>query len=124
MIQSTKTSLEEEAAKMIQKYENIIRTNNKCIINISFHHGNVFKKFKDKEKFITLVSQLGIHKTTIIFKINIYKLCEKFLKSSIGLGFFKKPLQRHYGNLQRKCTAVFITICYRLSTCLASEEMS
>ena len=33
-----------------------------------------------------------IDKTTIIFKINIYKLCERFpklLNSSIGLGFFK-----------------------------------
>ena len=82
----------EEAAKVIQEYENIIRTNKKGIIQIAFHQGKVFKKFKDKEKFITLVSRLGIHKTTIMFKINIFKLCEKFpklLKSSIGLGFFR-----------------------------------
>ena len=82
----------EEAAKVIQKYENIIRTKKKGIISIAYHQGKVFKKFKDKEKFITLVSQLGIHKTTIIFKIDIFKLCEKYpklLKSSIGLGFLK-----------------------------------
>ena len=33
----------------------------------------------------------------IISKINFLKLCEKYpklLNSSIGLGFFKKPLQR------------------------------
>ena len=51
-----------------------------------------FFKFKDKEKFITLVKRLGIHKNTIIFKINVLKLCERYpklLKSSIGLGFFK-----------------------------------
>ena len=56
------------------------------------HQGKVFKKFKDKQKFITLVSRLGIYKNTIIFKINVFKLCErhpKLLKSSIGLGFFK-----------------------------------
>ena len=81
----------EEAAKVIQEYENIIRTNKKGIIQIAFHQGKVFKKFKDKEKFITLVSKLDIHKTTIIFKINVHKLCERYpklLKSSIGLGFF------------------------------------
>ena len=77
---------------MIQKYENIIRTKKKGIISIAYHQGNVFKKFKDKEKFITLVSRLGIHKNTIIFKINVFKLCErhlKLLKSSVGLGVFK-----------------------------------
>ena len=82
----------EEAAKVIQMYENIIKTKKKGIISIAYHQGKVFKKFKDKEKFITLVSWLGIHKTTIIFKINIFKLCEKYpklLKSSIGLGFLK-----------------------------------
>ena len=34
---------------------------------------NQFKRFKEKEKFIKLDSQLGIHKNTIIFKINIFK---------------------------------------------------
>ena len=82
----------EEAAEVIQDYEDIIRTKKKGIINIAYHQGKVFKKFKDKEKFITLVNKLKIHKTTIIFKINTFKLCErhsKLLKSSIGLHFFK-----------------------------------
>ena len=82
----------EEAAMVIQKYERIIKTKKKEMISITYHQGKVFKKFKDKEKFITLVSQLGIHKNTIIFKINVFKLCERYpklLKSSIGLGFFK-----------------------------------
>ena len=82
----------EEAAKVIQNYENFIRTKKKGIIQITFHQGKIFKTFKDKEKFITLIRWLGIHKTTIIFKINVYKLCErhpKLLKSSIYLGFLK-----------------------------------
>ena len=92
----------EEAAKVIQKYENIIRTKKKGIINIAFHQGKVFKKFKDKEKVITLVNKLGIHKTTIIFKINIYKLCKKhpkLLKSSIVLGFLKS----YYKDIKEIC---------------------
>ena len=82
----------EKAAKIIKRYEDIIKTKNKGIINVAYHQGQVFKRFKEKEKFAKLVSELGIHKTTIIFKINIFKLCEKYLKllkSSIGLGFFK-----------------------------------
>ena len=81
----------EEAAKMIKRYEDIIKTKNKGIINVAYHQGQVFKRFKEKEKFAKLVSELGIHKTTIIFKINVFKLCKKYpklLKSSIGLGLF------------------------------------
>ena len=52
----------EDAADLIKQYEDNTRTKKKGIINIVFHQGKVFKKFKDKEKFITLVSQLGIHK--------------------------------------------------------------
>ena len=82
----------ERAAKIIKRYEDIIKTKNKGIINVAYHQGQVFKRFKEKEKFAKLVSELGIHKTTIIFKINVFKLCKKYpklLKSSIGLGFFK-----------------------------------
>ena len=82
----------EEAAKVIQKYEYIIKTKKREIMGIAYHQGKVFKKFKDKEKFVKLVSWLGIHKYTVIFKINVFKLCERYPKllgSSIGLGFFK-----------------------------------
>ena len=70
----------------------IIKTDKKGIVRVTFYQGKLFKKFKDKEKFSTLVKQWKIHETTIVFKINIYKLCERFpklLNSSIGLGFFK-----------------------------------
>ena len=72
----------EKAAEIIKRYEDIIKTKKKGII----------RNYKEKEKFAKLVSELGIHKTTIIFKINVFKLCKKYpklLKSSIGLGFFK-----------------------------------
>ena len=66
------------------------------IINVAFHPGQVFKRFQENEKFAELVSELGIHKTTIIFRINVFKLCKKhpkLLKSSLGLGFFKNYLK-------------------------------
>ena len=82
----------EEAAEVIKQYEYIVKTKKKGIINIAYYKGRVFKRFKEKEKFIKLVSQLGIHKNTIIFKIDTFKLCERYpklLRYSIGLGFFK-----------------------------------
>ena len=82
----------ERAAEIIKWYEDIIKTKNKGIINVEYYQVQVFKRFKEKEKFTKLVDKLGIHKNTIIFRINIFKLCKKhlkLLKSSIGLGFLR-----------------------------------
>ena len=82
----------EEAAKVIKQYEDIIKTKKEGIISIGYYQGKIFKRFKENEKFVKLVSQLGIHKNTVIFKINVFKLCERYpklLRSSIGLRFFK-----------------------------------
>ena len=82
----------EEAVKVIKRYEDIIKMKEKGIISVAYYQGKVFKRFKEKEKFVKLVSELGIHKNTIIFKINVFKLCKKYpklLRSSKGLRFFK-----------------------------------
>ena len=89
--EAEETQDSEEAAEIIKQYEDI-KTKKKGIINVAYRQGQVFKRFKEKEKFAILGRELGIHRTTIIFKINVFKLCEKYcklLKSSIGLGFFK-----------------------------------
>ena len=52
----------EKAAEIIKRYEDIIKTKNKGIINVAYHQGQVFKRFKEKEKFAKLVSELRIHK--------------------------------------------------------------
>ena len=82
----------EKAAEIIRQYEDIIKTNKKGTLNVAFHQGQIFKRFKEKEKFAKLISESGIHKVTLIFKINAFKQCKiyrKLLKSSIGLRFFK-----------------------------------
>ena len=81
----------EKAAEVIKWYKDIVKMKKKGIISVAYYQGKVFKRFKEKEKFVKLVSELGILKNTIIFKINVFKLCEKcpkLLRSSIGLGFF------------------------------------
>ena len=89
--EAEETQVPEEAAKIIKRYEDIIKTKNKGIMNVAYHQGQVFKRFKEKEKFTKLVSELGIHKTTNIFKINVFKLCNKYpklLKVSYRVGAF------------------------------------
>ena len=41
----------EKAVTIIEQYENIIKTKRKGIINVAYHQGQVFKRFKEKEKF-------------------------------------------------------------------------
>ena len=48
----------EKAAEKIKGYEDIIKTKRKEIINVAYHQGQVFKRFKEKEKFAKLVSEL------------------------------------------------------------------
>ena len=96
----------EKAAEIIKQYEDIIKTKKKGVINVAFHQGQVFKRFKEKEKFVRLVSELGIHK---IFKNNVFKLCEKYpklLRYPKGLEFFKNII-RTLKQFARKTKKIF-----------------
>ena len=86
---------------VIKQYEDV-RTKKKNIISIPYHQGKIFKRFKDKEKFIKLVNEFKVHKSTIIFKINIFKLIDKhpkLMKSSMTLGFLKN----YYKDIKQIC---------------------
>ena len=84
----------EEAVKVIKQYEGIIKTKKKGIISIAYYQGKIFKRFKEKEKFIKLISQLGIHKNSIIFEINVFTLCERYPKLlRFSIIFFQKLSQ-------------------------------
>ena len=56
--------IQECESEVIKQYKYIIKMKKKGIISITYYQGNVFERFKEKEKFIKLVSQLGIHKNT------------------------------------------------------------
>ena len=86
----------EDATPIIKQYEDIICTKKKNIIPIVYRQGKVFKRFKDKEKFIKLVNEFKVHKSTIIFKMNIVKLIDKhpYIDEVIhDIRLFKKLLQ-------------------------------
>ena len=72
--------LAEKVANIIKQYEEILRTKRKGIISVAYYQGKLFKRFKEKEKFSQMVSKCKIHKSTIIFKINVFKLNQKHPK--------------------------------------------
>ena len=94
--QTDKVEKLKNAVDIIKKYEEILRTKRKGIIAVAFHQGKVFKRFKEKKKFIKMVGKLKIHKSTIIFKINLFKLIERHpkpMKLSVTLTFLKNYLK-------------------------------
>ena len=81
-----------EAMEIIKECESIIRTNKKKIIGFAYEQGKIFKKFKEDTNFKNLVEEFGISKSTIIFKLNMVKLVDKYkqmLTSSVTLNFLK-----------------------------------
>ena len=97
----------EKAVIIIEQYENIIKTKRKGIINVAYHQGQVFKRFKEKEKFAKLVSELRIHKTTIICKINVFKLRKKYPTLSTFLKNFLKVIIRTLKQFVKKMKKIF-----------------
>ena len=77
----------EEAVDIIKKEkknkknnEDIIKTNKKKKTFFAYQQGKVFRKFKENNKFKSLVEQFKITKGTVVFKINIVKLVDKYPK--------------------------------------------
>ena len=63
---------------------------------VAFYQGKIFKRFKENEKFHAMVGRLKIHKSTFLFKINIFRLIVKYpklMKSSVTLTFLKNYLK-------------------------------
>ena len=87
----------EEGVDYIKEYKDIIKTNKKSIIFFAYQQDEVFRKFKENRKFKSLVEQFKITKGTIIFRMNIVKLVDKYPKtmtSSVTLNFLKKVITR------------------------------
>ena len=88
------TANEEDAAKVIQKFEEIIRNQKSDIVWLTYHQGKIFQKFRSKKRFINhMVLKFKVSKSTIVFKITISSLIDGYPKiknSSLSLHYFKK----------------------------------
>ena len=81
----------EDVADLIKESE---KTSHKkeCNYICSLSSRKVFSRFQEKEKFVRLVADFGVHKSNLIFKINLFKLLDKYpklMKSSFTLSFSK-----------------------------------
>ena len=50
----------EEGIRLIENYKKIIRSKNKCHVNVEIRQGKVFKRFKDSEMFGDILKELNI----------------------------------------------------------------
>ena len=76
--------------------EKIFRSKKSNILWLAYQQGQIFKKFKVNENFLDLVKELGISKSTTLFKISIVKFANKYprmKKSSLSLHFLKNNFE-------------------------------
>ena len=88
---------QEDAAKVIHEFEEIIKNKKSDIVWLAYYQGKIFQKFRSKERFVNdVVTKFKVSKSTIVFKIALCKLIDKYPKiknSSLSLHYFKKHLK-------------------------------
>ena len=89
---------EEDAAKVIHKFEEIIKNKKSDIVWLAYYQGKMFQKFRSKERFVNdVVTKVTVRKSTIVFKIALSKLIvdkyPEIKNSSLSFHYFKKHLK-------------------------------
>ena len=60
----------EDAVKAVQEFEQIIQNKKSNIVWLAYYQGQIFQKFREKERFISdMVLKFHVSKSTIVFKI-------------------------------------------------------
>ena len=86
------TSNPNDAIELVKKLDKLTKYSKNNILVWAYQQGKVFQKFKSNSKFVIAVTEFGISKTTINFKIDIVKFIEnypKMKKSCISLFYLK-----------------------------------
>ena len=91
------TESQEDAAKVIHEFEEIIKNKKSDIVWLAYYQGKIFQKFRSKERFVNdVVTKFKVSKSTIVFKIALCRLIDEYPKiknSSLSLHYFKKHLK-------------------------------
>ena len=67
---NTKCTTNEDAIKAIQEFEQIIKNKNSDNVWLAYYQGQIFQKFREKERFVNdMVLKFQLSKSTIVFKI-------------------------------------------------------
>ena len=85
------TTNEEDAAKAIQEFEEIIKNKKIHIVWLAYYQGKIFQRFREKERFVS--HMVKVSKSTIMFKTALSRLIDDYPKikgSSLSLHYLKK----------------------------------
>ena len=75
------TESEEDSAKNIHEFEEIIKNKKSDIVGLAYYQGKIFQKFRSKERFVNdMVSKFKVSKLTIVFKIALSRLIDEYPK--------------------------------------------
>ena len=71
----------EDAVKVVQEFEQIIQNKKSDIVWLAYYQGQIFQKFREKERFISdMVLIFHVSKSTIVSKNALKKLVDDFPK--------------------------------------------
>ena len=68
----------DDAAKLINRMDKVININKNKTLTIARKQGEIFKKFKTDNKFISAIKKYNISKATINFKIGIVEFINMY----------------------------------------------
>ena len=86
------TSDPNDAIELVKKIDKMIKCSKNNILMLAYQQGRAFQKFKMNKGFSSAVTEFGISKTTINFKIDVVNFINQHLrmrKSSILLLYLK-----------------------------------
>ena len=68
-----------DAIELVKKLDRLTKCSKNNILVWAYQQGKVFNKFKSNNKFVSAVTEFGINKATINFKIDIVKFIVFYL---------------------------------------------
>ena len=74
------TNNPDDAIELVKKLDKLTKHNRNNILTLAYQQGKIFQKFKMNNKCVSDVTEFGISKTTINFKIVITNFIEKYPK--------------------------------------------
>ena len=67
-----------DAIELVKKIDKRTKHSKLNILMLAYHQGKVFQKFKVNNKFLSALTEFGISKTTINFKIDIVNFIDNY----------------------------------------------
>ena len=68
-----------DAIELVKKLDRLTKCSKNNILVWAYQQGKVFHKFKSNNKFVSAVTEFGINKATINFKIDVVKFIVFYL---------------------------------------------